>query len=309
VNGRLTLSRRRGAAGSARGQRGVALAIVVWFVAGMSLLVSGIVGHARMDAKMAQAHVARAKAVAAGDGAIRLMLAEQRAGLLTPSTGAGAYDGNYRLGDSVVRVVLYPVSGLLDLNTASHEELSALFSVAAGLDTADADALAAGVVEWRQPGTAGNNQNNRRNRFTNIEDLLRVDGMGRTQLDAIRDYIAAGAAASGRINWTLAPPALMPVLERLDPRRAANVMERRDAMAEQSAGGQQSAGGPQRAGGGDAGSWRADALVSHGGRQWLRRRWITPGEDTVSGLPWRVVRTEPPRVVAAAAAGTGTGRG
>ena len=59
------------------GQKGVALAIVVWFIAGMSLLVAGIVSHARVDTQMAQLHIARAKAVAAGDGAIQLMLGER----------------------------------------------------------------------------------------------------------------------------------------------------------------------------------------------------------------------------------------
>ena len=45
------------------GQKGVALAIVVWFIAGMSLLVAGIVSHARVDTQMAQLHIAKAKAV------------------------------------------------------------------------------------------------------------------------------------------------------------------------------------------------------------------------------------------------------
>ena len=42
------------------GQKGVALAIVVWFIAGMSLLVAGIVSHARVDTQMAQLHIAKA---------------------------------------------------------------------------------------------------------------------------------------------------------------------------------------------------------------------------------------------------------
>ena len=33
-------------------QEGVALALVVWFIAGMSLLVAGIVSHARVDSRM-----------------------------------------------------------------------------------------------------------------------------------------------------------------------------------------------------------------------------------------------------------------
>lgn len=272
-------------------QRGVALAIVVWFIAGMSLLVAGIVNHARMDAKMAQAHVARAKTVAVGDGAIRLLLAERQAGLVVPTAAPGAYGGNYRLGDTPVRVMLYPARGLLDLNSASEVELSALFSVAAGLDAASADALALAVVDWRRGGIDDNQQQSGRNRFTSGEDLLRVDGIGRTQYDAIRDYIVAGRPAAGRIDWTYSPAGLLSVLEAVDPQRASRVMERRADLV-------QSAADSGRPGARVAtGAWRADALVSYGGRQWLRRQWITPGEDASTGLPWRVVRTEPPRVV------------
>ena len=36
-------------------QSGVALAIVVWFIAGMTLLVSGIVSEAKIDTRMAPA--------------------------------------------------------------------------------------------------------------------------------------------------------------------------------------------------------------------------------------------------------------
>ena len=56
-------------------QRGVALGVVVWFIAGMALLVSGIIAEARIDTRMAQIHYFRAQAAAAGDGAINLALA------------------------------------------------------------------------------------------------------------------------------------------------------------------------------------------------------------------------------------------
>ena len=59
-------------------QRGIALAIVVWFIAGMSILVAGIVAQASVDTRMAQVHVARAKTAAAGDGAIMLMMSERQ---------------------------------------------------------------------------------------------------------------------------------------------------------------------------------------------------------------------------------------
>ena len=44
----------------------VALGVVVWFIAGMALLVSGIIAEARIDTRMAQLHYFKAQAAAAG---------------------------------------------------------------------------------------------------------------------------------------------------------------------------------------------------------------------------------------------------
>ena len=124
------MGRRRPGGGGCQG--GMALAIVVWFIAGMSLLVAGIVAQARVDTHMTQAHLARAKAVAAGDGAIQLMLAD----LVIGNPGVGGSPGmpvaSYRVGETEVIVRLVPRRGLIDMKTASPEVLSALFVVAAG---------------------------------------------------------------------------------------------------------------------------------------------------------------------------------
>ena len=71
-------------------QQGVALAIVVWFIAGMSLLVASIVSQATVDTRLAQLHVAKAEAAAAGDGAIQLMLAQR----MFDPTSAGGQSAN-----------------------------------------------------------------------------------------------------------------------------------------------------------------------------------------------------------------------
>ena len=92
--------------------------MVVWFLAAMSLLVSGIVFQARVDTRMAQLHVARAQAVAAGDGAIQLMLADLVAGKVEQQEGSAAMSASYSLGERQVRVELVPASGLIDPTTA-----------------------------------------------------------------------------------------------------------------------------------------------------------------------------------------------
>ena len=59
-------------AGAGGSEAGVALAILVWFLAAMSLLVGSIVMQARVDAKLSGLHLTTARIEAAGDGAIQL---------------------------------------------------------------------------------------------------------------------------------------------------------------------------------------------------------------------------------------------
>lgn len=122
-------------------------------------------------------------------------------------------------------------------------------------------------------------------RFAAMEDLLRVPGMSRSLLDAVRDLIVVGPPAQGTTNWAVAPPEVLAVLERLDEGRAAAMRARREAGAQRS--------GPAVL----ARAYRADAVLRYGNRNWLRRQWIEMSPAPGSELPWRVVRTEPPRVM------------
>lgn len=272
-------------------QTGIALAIVVWFIAGMSLLVAGIVSHASLDTRMAQLHVAKAKVRAAGDGAIHLFLADVLAGKLSPAmlSGEGV---EYQLGELSVRVTAVPGAGLIDLNSAGPALLSSLFTVAGDMDKDDAQLLANNVVDWRSKRTRRSSGKYEGGRFTGIEDMLRVDGVSRTLLDGIREYVVAGRAASGTTNWQLSPPHVLALLESVDAgqyavasRAQANALERQEADA-------------GAAGVSLAGAIRADALVDYGGRTWLRRRWIDTADGGSSSLPWRVISKEAPRVIA-----------
>lgn len=274
-----------------RPESGVALAIVVWFIAGMSLLVAGIVSHARVDTHMAQLHVARAKVSAAGDGATNLIMAELVAGKLSRAVLQGVQAGNYRLGDIDVAVTLVSTSGLIDLNRAPAGMLAALFAVAGGLDETEAQRLAGNVVDWRKPASSKQPGIKRgSSKFTEIEDLLRVEGVSRTLFDAVRGYIVAGRASSGAMNWLQAPQQLLAVLEKLDSRQRGALLQRKESAASRTA--DESAAGNR-----GSGVYRVDALVHYGGRAWLRRRWVSSESAGNSLLLWRILRTEPPRVV------------
>ena len=226
----------------ARSQGGVALAMVVWFVAAMSLLVVGIVSEVRVDTRMAQTHIARAKAMAAGDGAIHLLLSRQallREAQGTPG-GTGpepVLEAGFMLGEQPVQVRMVPVSRLLDMRSAPAEQLLNLFAGPGALQREDAQRLATAVVQLRGGGVA---------RFAAgskplaVEDWLQVPGFDRALLDAVRDHLRMDAEAA----------------------------------------------------------YRLDAVMEYDGRRWLRRRWVTlQGGSDASGFPWRVTRTEAPRVL------------
>ncbi len=280
--------------GTRRQQRGVALAIVVWFIAGMSLLVAGIVAHARVDTHMAQLHVARAKVSAAGDGAINLLMAEMVTGKLPRAVMQGVRSGEYRVGDMEVAVTLVSTSGLINLNSASAEMLAVLFAVAGGLDETEARRLAGNVLDWRRPlskhGAKHRGAKRGSSKFTEIEDLVRVEGINRTLFDAVRGYIVAGSAASRAMDWSQVPPQLLAVLEKLNSRQRDALSQRKEALTN-------SAGDEAATNARTSGAYRVDALVHYGGRDWLRRRWVSSESAGRSLLPWTVLRTEPPRVV------------
>ena len=276
-------------------QRGVALAIVVWFIAGMSLLVAGIVAHARMDTRTTQVHLARAKAIAAGDGAIYLAMVERQRGFESSGQGPMISDTQHRLGELEVRVQIIPASGFVDLNKASLPMLTALFNVAGGLDRGAAKIAADNVVKWRL--NRGEKKRRKASRvssrtFYSLEDVLRVDGVSRSLLDGIRDYVVVGSWASGSMNWSASPGDMMKMLSAINPEQSSAVGRRREVMS-------QSGGGRVTRGGTASGTFRADAYVEYGGRTWLRRRWLRRESASTSDLPWRVVRTEATRVVGA----------
>ena len=260
-------------------QAGVALAMVVWFLAAMSLLVSGIVFQARVDTRMAQLHVARARA--AGDGAIQLMLADLMAGTVARQEDSAAMSASYTLGDRQVRVELVPAAGLIDPTTAPPNVLLALFRQGAGLDEGEAQLLADNVVKLRSGPSVGRP----RIQLSAIEDILRVEGISRTMLDATRDLLAIGGGGRRGVGAGLmaATPAVQEVLE------AAGF-------------GQGSVGRSARRAGlnrvGD-GNFRIDALVQFDKQVLLRRRGGRLGTAGSDGLPWKFSRTEPVRAIEA----------
>ena len=252
------------------------MAIVLWFLAAMSLLVSGIVYEARADIKLAQAHSARAQATASGDGAIHLTMAALMSNNAEQVEGEKILNARFVVGRHSVDVELVPLAGLIDLNSASRQTLQALFEVNADLAAGDAQRLADNVVMWR------------RDRFNSPEDLLRVEGATRATLDSIRDSVHAGSAKGGRLDLKAAPESVLQVVGKQNPDRLASLQEQKA-----------NSGGNANKLRQTRGNFRADARVTVGDKVWLRRVWVSTEDASEGSLPWSIGRSEAARVQAA----------
>jgi general secretion pathway protein K len=278
-------------------QSGVALAILVWFLAAMSILVAGIVYQAKMDVKLAQLQLRMAQVQAAGDGAIQLALADMLIREMDGEfVGRGEISSEHRLGGYTVAVFLTPVAGMVDLNSAKKELLTALFVYAGELDNPAAQELARNVLKWRSPKgsdapLAVGAAEPRNGRFESIEDLLLVYGVDRQLFDRLKDAVYVAQAGQAGVDWFSAPASVLQVLGEGEKEMARAVTQFRtsgsDGIMPPPAGlntmFQEEQAIPL---------YRADAFVLDGDLKFKRRRWVSRTQGGVDGLPWSFFRTE-----------------
>ncbi|WP_409524917.1 general secretion pathway protein GspK [Nitrincola sp. MINF-07-Sa-05] len=290
-----------------RKQAGVALAMLLWFIAAMSIMVAGVMAVAKMDARLTSLQVQKAQAAAAGDGAANLMMKEllslQQNGLYT---GRGIVEQEYTIGEHEIRMRAIPVSGLVDLNLSSEELLVALFQYGAGLEESEAVSFAHRVQDWREDSelkrlygadasdyeAAGYGYGPRNGRFEVVEDLLQVLGINRALYDSIASSVHATGFGQAAIDPLSAPESVLKVLAQGDVELVNAIVNARQQAPFDEAG---IAGLPA-----DflmpatVPIYRLDAWVSFpDGRVYQRRRWGDFNMAGLDGLPWRFLRTEP----------------
>ena len=202
-------------------QRGVALVAVLWVVAALSILVTGLVQTQRQEIRNAASARMRLQAEAVGQGAIalavqRLMAQSQRPDRL--SRTRTPYDG----WDVLVEV--QPLSGLVDINLAPEPLLAALFSVNGNIDSGAAQRLAAAVVALREAKPSEPPP-----RFKAPEELLNVEGVGYDLYARLAHLVTTDSGGSGRINPLAASQEVLLLLAGGDQGLANQVAANRDA--------------------------------------------------------------------------------
>ena len=195
-----------------RGQRGVALVIVLWITILLATIAVGMSQDSRTQTLLTRNQLALAKARALADGAVERAMYEH----LRPQSPEkiwfpnGAVHGWEEDGAKLAVSLAYE-SGRIDMNVAREPLLKGLFTSAAGLKSEDVDHLVDAILDWRDPDdakrlngaeapeyrAAGRNYVPANANFETIEEVQRVLGMTPEIYAKIADLITVHSRQPG----------------------------------------------------------------------------------------------------------------
>jgi general secretion pathway protein K len=240
-----------------RAQRGVALLIVLWVIALLTVMALGMTTARRTEGALTQNQLDGARFRAAADAAIVLTALNLISTPLMPpvegDTDVWIPDGSGRaieVDGQRLEVRLYNEQSRLNLNTASREQLLALIEVALGqasaeaeaadTDPALADALADAIIDWRDEDdltqlngaedgdyeSAGLPYGARDAPFQTVEELREVLGMTRELYQRLAPDLTV-YSENDRVDTQFASAAVLAAVEDLTLEDAQLLIEER----------------------------------------------------------------------------------
>ena len=205
-------------------QQGMALIAVLWLVAAMSLIISGVVRSVRLEAQSVS--VQRQMTIAGAKADAAILLALQHLSTQKDARTPPAQKVQVNFENTVYDVIVTPLNAYLDINNASPDLLSDFFQFAAGTDLNTAHHLAQATVDTRQI----KDHKDRQQGFDAPSDLMNVPGMTYGVYAKVAHLVSADIkGGSGRINPLGAPPELLAVLAGGNVARATQFATQRDA--------------------------------------------------------------------------------
>ena len=264
-------------------QDGVALVAVLWIVAALSILVTGMVQAQRDEIRLVSSARQTVQGSALGSAAVQLVL-QQMAARSEPVARLSRIEVGF--GGLTIPVEVVPLNGLIDLNRAPEPLLVALFTVGGGMAPDPAAALAKALIAARTPGPltqAGP-------RFEAIEDLLQLPGVDFGLYARLSPLVTTDALGGGRVNAMAAPQGVLLVISGGDAARAARIAADRDGGG---AGVDTTDLSPQLI---DTVATTRFRLVAQvplpDGRKLLSSRWVETGKAAPDGVSWRIFQAE-----------------
>lgn len=206
-------------------QSGMALLAVLWMVAALTIIVSGLTKSVREEARMMTLSRQNVQAQALGDGAIQLAL---QAIVATNTQMNRTRQAQIAYRGVSMQVQAMPLNGLIDINGAPVALLARLIAVAGGVSPDVAQGLAQATVDMRER----RNPQGVPQRFESEEDLLKVPGFDYTLYARLSPLITADVRGRGMVNPMAAPVEVLTVLAGGNAAVAMRIAAEREAGAE-----------------------------------------------------------------------------
>lgn len=227
-------------------QSGIALVVVLWVLALLSVIAGSLVFSSRTEVLMAGNLAALAQAEAFADAGVYKAIHE----LVRPQTDLQRWKGDglthlWKFQGAELRVTILDESAKVDLNAAPAVLLKGLLR-ALGVAEPDADALADAVVDWRDVDdlrslhgaekadydAAGRDYGPANSQFETIEELRQVLGMSDDLFRKLEPLVTVHSRQSG-INAAVAPREVLLALPGAIPEQVDIFLEQRRSLLEQ----------------------------------------------------------------------------
>ncbi|GKS84110.1 general secretion pathway protein GspK [Acidovorax sp. SUPP1855] len=203
----------------------MALLAVLWMVAALTIIVSGLTKSVREEARMMTLSRQNVQAQALGDGAIQLAL---QAIVATNTQMNRTRQAQIAYRGVSMQVQAMPLNGLIDINGAPVALLARLIAVAGGVSPDLAQGLAQATVDMRER----RNPQGVPQRFESEEDLLKVPGFDYPLYARLSPLITADVRGRGMVNPMAAPVEVLTVLAGGNAAVAMRIAAERESGAE-----------------------------------------------------------------------------
>ncbi|WP_313302352.1 type II secretion system protein GspK [Diaphorobacter sp.] len=185
--------------------QGFALIAVLWLVAALSILVSGIMLTVKSEVRVATVARQTVLAKAVAEGAMQLALQAVVAEGQLPDK---QIEAPVQYAGQQIMVRMIPMTGYININKAPVELLQAVFQIGAGLDAGAATHIAAAIEKARtEPGPSGKAAG-----FEAPEDLLRISGVDYPVYARIAPLVTTDSGGGGQVNPQAAPPNVLNIV-------------------------------------------------------------------------------------------------
>lgn len=228
-----------------RGQRGIALILVLWLTMMLTVIASGFAFSMRSEAMSARNGLSLAQARATANGAIERMAFELSRPRFPTSWMADGQVHTWQDGDVSVSATAVDESARIDLNMAPETLLKGLMERVGGAEPDVATRIVESAADWRDPDDtkrpngaeeadyrlAGLKQKPANAPFETVNELARVAGMTEAIFTRVADHLTVQSRQPGVNAMTASREVLLSLPNATPESVDAYLQQRADALA------------------------------------------------------------------------------